>query len=358
MRLIDKIAAVDTTTFTRAGALVVTDPEEIDKLTAGRPDPFKEQSAFFKTYKQNPLPQSVRSEMRKLLIRLLMSTGGQAALKQPAIRDGVFKTQEWGVEVTFDSLLDIICGNRDRRLIDLTRRYIREVVIASNIRGVKKARRPQVSASIWKLMEPYFAELEPASVPRDLVDITLTVRASLDEAEVPEVYSRLVLSMVGFTGVALESALHLGLKRSPDGSVPLDTYPSSAIVNETLRLYPSAWKLIRESHSDATESEYREVLLMMTAVHRNPRMWNKPLSFVPQRWLDQPAPSSVDYFPFGKHNMLCPAKQFALTFLSTTLESIQATQSVSMGRHIRGPRAHILFAPPRRTITIAAKSMG
>lgn len=352
--LMDRIAQADNSTFTHGSTSIVIDPTIIERLTAGRPDPFRDQSAFFRTHASNPLPAELRRTLRRNLVRLTVSEEAQYLIGSPQFSEGEFRMQGWGVVAVFDMLLPIICGHRSPELIALTRRYVEEVVISSNIKGIRKARQPLVSSSIWKAMEPHL-QYESSQTIRDLVDVAISIRGEISLRELPEVFARLVLSMVGFTGTALEWSLIFGLTRGSDGRPNLETFHPHDIVAESQRLAPTAWKLIRETKPTDGE-EVHKVVLMTSAVHRSAALWAEPLRFDPSRWSDGFSAPSVAYFPFGKHNMVCPARQFALDLLEHSLSEIHAGYSVRIGRTLRRPRAHILFVPPPMKIKIKAKT--
>lgn len=351
LRRIDRIAEADTASFDNGGSTIVLDPAEVAAVASANPEEYRPQTAFFRTHARDPLPEDLRKDLRRDIIRLVNSEAAGSLTRTPRFDSGVFWTQGWGVEAVLDMLFPLICGRRDSALQQLTREYVKRVVVGSSVRGFRKRDRTRVSERIWGRMVPHLTDL-PTDAHNDLVNVALRVRDRLTPRELPEVYSRMVLSMVGFTGIALEWAVMLGMQRTRDGERALDKFPSRAIVDESQRLAPAAWKLIREQSIQGAEECYRHVVLMTSAVHRSSRYWDRPLEFRPERWESPSTPTTPNFLPFGRGSLLCPARQFALDVLCSALDALRANYHVDLGPRRSLPRAHILFVPPRRRIRI------
>ncbi len=91
------------------------------------------------------------------------------------------------------------------------------------------------------------------------------------------------------------------------------------VVTETLRLYPTAWLLGREA-AEPTEIGGYSVPKGMTlwlpqwVIHRDPRWFDEPDSFRPERWSDGLSRRlhRYAYFPFGGGPRLCIGNHFAM----------------------------------------------
>ena len=87
-----------------------------------------------------------------------------------------------------------------------------------------------------------------------------------------------------------------------------------------MRLYPPAWGLGREAIADCEVGGYHvprgtQVLTIQWVVHRDPRWFEEPEAFWPERWaddLERRLPRCA-YFPFGDGPRICVGQQFALT---------------------------------------------
>ena len=93
------------------------------------------------------------------------------------------------------------------------------------------------------------------------------------------------------------------------------------IVKEILRLHPSAPLLVPRECREKCEingyeiPEKTKVIVNAWAIGRDPRYWNEPESFIPERFVD----SSIDYkgtnfeyIPFGAGRRICPGISFGV----------------------------------------------
>jgi cytochrome P450 len=121
-----------------------------------------------------------------------------------------------------------------------------------------------------------------------------------------------------------EHRLHAELADVLGGRAPtVDDVPSltytAMVVNEVLRLYPPAWGIAREAVEDCQIGGYHVpkgsiVLMSQSVMHRDPRYFEDPDSFRPERWANNLAKRlpKYAYFPFGGGQRLCIGNSFAL----------------------------------------------
>jgi cytochrome P450 len=101
---------------------------------------------------------------------------------------------------------------------------------------------------------------------------------------------------------------------------------TNAVVAETIRLYPPAWIMGRRLLTDMTIGDWEVpsgsiVLGSPWILHRDPALWDRATSFVPERWLDAhggydenaPGQPRGAWIPFGFGNRRCIGEQFAWT---------------------------------------------
>lgn len=116
--------------------------------------------------------------------------------------------------------------------------------------------------------------------------------------------------------------------------VTLDDLPNlvytTMVIKESLRLYPPVWVLNgRQALVDVSIDGYRipagsTVFVAPYALHRNPRYFDDPLTFDPQRFSPENEPDipRYTYFPFGGGPRVCIGNSFALMEMQLILPTI------------------------------------
>jgi cytochrome P450 len=137
----------------------------------------------------------------------------------------------------------------------------------------------------------------------------------------------LVLTWTGYLlaqhpGVAerLRAELHavLGGRSPAAADVPRLAY-TEHVVLESMRLYPPVYAFGREALSDCVVHGYRipartTLFMSQWVMHRDPRWFDEPEKFLPDRWADglaQRLPRFA-YFPFGGGPRVCIGNTFAM----------------------------------------------
>jgi enediyne biosynthesis protein E7 len=107
-------------------------------------------------------------------------------------------------------------------------------------------------------------------------------------------------------------------KEIASASTTADLVYTRQILNESLRLYPSFWEVLRSTYEADTFGDYEipagaSVLLSPFVTQRLAEFWPEPLTFDPDRWdAAAPAPGKYAYFPFGAGQRLCIGRTLAL----------------------------------------------
>ncbi len=126
------------------------------------------------------------------------------------------------------------------------------------------------------------------------------------------------------THVAVARRLQAEVDETLQGRTPtasdLPKLPYTRIViDETLRLYPPAWITNRRAIEDDTVCGYRipadaTVSISPYVTHRDPRLWENPEGFDPDRFAPERSAGRPHYayFPFGGGPRQCIGKGFAL----------------------------------------------
>jgi len=95
------------------------------------------------------------------------------------------------------------------------------------------------------------------------------------------------------------------------------------VIRESMRLFPPAWAIGREATTDTSIGGYpvprgTSLWISQYVVHRDPRYFDEPEAFRPERWADDLAKRlpRYAYFPFGGGPRVCIGNTFA------TLEAV------------------------------------
>jgi cytochrome P450 len=98
----------------------------------------------------------------------------------------------------------------------------------------------------------------------------------------------------------------------------LDLDYTGWVVDEAMRVLPPAWRMIRSAIAQDSIAGYRIpagslLILPQFLIHRDPRFWDEPLAFQPERWDPQRAGKRLkfQFFPLGGGQRLCVANGFA-----------------------------------------------
>lgn len=130
-----------------------------------------------------------------------------------------------------------------------------------------------------------------------------------------------------------EIDLELTSRLPTPADLPKLTYLDN-FLHEVLRLYPSAYLIGREAVEPCEIGGF-EIPSGMTVwacqwcMHRDPRYWDDPLEFRPERWVDNPPSKQprLIYFPFGAGPRVCIGNSFAMMeaglILATLLQRVR-----------------------------------
>ena len=157
---------------------------------------------------------------------------------------------------------------------------------------------------------------------------------------------------------SVETKLHEELDRVLGGRAPTvedlaNLRYTGQVITESMRLYPPAWGMARVAIEDTEIAGYPipkgcGVSLAQWVVHRDPRWFDAPLEFRPERWesdLLKRLPRFA-YFPFGGGPRQCIGNNFAVMEASLLLATLAQQFRISLvpGKEII-PAASITLRP-------------
>ncbi len=210
--------------------------------------------------------------------------------------------------------------------------------------------------------------------PRDLFDLLDAARdphsgAGFSHAQLRDEVSTLILAGHETTAVALfwacyaaavlpaqqdrlaaeADAADLSEAADPAG-LPL----IRAHLDETLRLYPPAFLIVREARAPDVVAGHRiaagtVVSISPWVLHRHRRLWSEPDAFDADRFAPgAPPPDRFAYLPFGAGPRICVGMQFALTEAVLVLARLlRAFRLEVIGGHGVRPRGFVTTQPDR-----------
>jgi len=105
------------------------------------------------------------------------------------------------------------------------------------------------------------------------------------------------------------------------------------VVKEAMRLYPPVWAIVRNALSDCEIGGYRvpagaTIVMSQWVMHRDPRYYDEPERFNPDRWEDK-GTSTPAYFPFGGGPRTCIGASFA------TMEAVLVLATIAQKYQMR-----------------------
>lgn len=131
------------------------------------------------------------------------------------------------------------------------------------------------------------------------------------------------------------------------------------IVAETLRLYPSAWAIVRQAARDTRiggqfVAAGTTVLISLWVLHRDPRFFEDPDIFRPERWADglaQRLPRFA-YMPFGGGQRTCMGSAFAQVETVLLLATIAQRFNISLVEREQLVPVPVLTLQPSRSAEV------
>ncbi|WBL20048.1 cytochrome P450 [Citricoccus sp. NR2] len=192
----------------------------------------------------------------------------------------------------------------------------------------------------------------------DLIGIISSFDYPLKPEEVGELFLRITQSILAFPGTALETILALTQRGATcQGSI------GRAEIMETLRLFPTSWRLVRVAVKDHRLGEFRvkagqEVIIATSVIHRSSQAYVAENDFNPDRFRDRNLERSKFFIPFGRGRGMCPGREAGTAAMIEIMGAI--TSNYVLGPHVRpigDPYVRALMVMERNEFSYARKTV-
>lgn len=193
----------------------------------------------------------------------------------------------------------------------------------------------------------------PARVATDLLDVVaLALPEGYDPIHAVDVFLSLLFATVGSTGFLLSWALYLVGHHPARADAP-----PSALVRETLRLWPVAWLFGRTAARAHDLGPVRveagqTVHVCAYLVQRHPGHWSEPDEFRPDRW-HAGAHGPLLSFGWGTH--ACTGAAVATGLVAHVLGLLLAAYTVDVCDDGLQPQVGAALAPPPHRIQLTPR---
>ena len=194
------------------------------------------------------------------------------------------------------------------------------------------------------------------AAPRDLFDLMVAAHdpetnAAFSDEQLADQVSTMILAGHETTATALFWSLYL-LALDPStqdqvateakhaltaGTLDVTKLPfTRAVIDETMRLYPPAFLIVRAAAGMDTIAgmavvKKDVVMISPWLLHRHEKLWDAPNEFRPSRFMPgNTPPDRYAYLPFGVGPRVCIGAQFALTEATLALAKIVAAFRVEL----------------------------
>ncbi|MET8800709.1 cytochrome P450 [Nocardia sp. NPDC004568] len=351
-------------------ATVVLDPELIHELFVGTNNEFGIEGRLLGGA-QSRIDTTARMAVRQGARRALSRSafGAYEPRMVELLRQTLAETEGREVDVrqvmkrfTGRSMTDYCLGARDADLTDALAEAVAvsEVFMNSSFTLPPWVPTPRVrrlhraNARLRRILAARIAARRkepPRNEAVDLLDVLLI--GDLDPQEATAVVEATLRASYGQPGVTLTWAV-LTLAHRPDLAHRLATESDAyaeAFVKELLRMYPPTWLMGREVWEPTTVGGVEvgpgeQVMFCTYLVHRDPRWWNEPDTFDPERWLTKAPPHPrYAYFPFGAGPRICLGNHVGLRQLTLAVQTLAREYDITVVNPSAPMIAHALLVP-------------
>ncbi|GHE10354.1 cytochrome P450 [Streptomyces alanosinicus] len=104
--------------------------------------------------------------------------------------------------------------------------------------------------------------------------------------------------------------------------------PNRHILCETMRLLPPSWNILRNASPEYAALDERigtgdDVLVLPLLSHRDPKLWQDPHAFRPERWEALDPDTAPGYLPFGHSSERCWGRHMVMPLAELLLDLVR-----------------------------------
>lgn len=337
----------------------LTDPAQMKQVLANKQGVFRQHSDFFFGAAGLIGDAALQQQLGRALLKRLQDYCLQPARLQLLARQLTDRQTQWpdqGNLLFFSYFRPLLLDMRDapalQQLLDKT--IPRVVFAGAKMRRAMWRRKLFQIRFYWRMAQAIdqrrLGQLADGS---DL--LSLLVReagAQLDNTQLTEVYLSCLFALTGSLGFTLGWSLYQLGQTLPNRWLAIE---SSDLVRETLRLWPVAWNLTRDSQVplQVAGQPVSSVVVCPYTAHRNPKYWPSAQQFNPERW--QQANKDTPFLAFGWGDHKCVAAALSVRLVALILDELRpALPSIEL--QTQRPLPEAALAPPRFLLRFGASS--
>ena len=132
------------------------------------------------------------------------------------------------------------------------------------------------------------------------------------------------------------------------------------VIEEGMRLYPPAYFIDRvnkttETFDGMTFEAGSNLLFSVYEIHRNPKLWEAPEAFLPDRFAEGGRQYSSQYFPFGAGPRKCIGNNFAMFEMIIAVGELVSQYRISPNFETIGITPLITLKPKNANLTFTQR---
>lgn len=137
---------------------------------------------------------------------------------------------------------------------------------------------------------------------------------------------------------------------------------TKCFIQETLRMYPAAPALGRQAVEDNYLHGYlipkgTNVFIDINVIHKNPKYWDEPYEFRPERFFNTSAIYPYSYLPFMAGSRMCIGYKFAMMEMTTVLARLVSNFQFEMIPGVTYTRVQKLTLRPSPSLVLRVREI-